>query len=219
VSERPPWEPRSRLEVEREVSDMKKRDRELGDSLGWIVDTLLQDESSVDDLERLQRKRREAVESLSYIRDVLISDAMELDHERLVGEEEALRRKKAKMRAEAERKQPVTVPPATVTQPLPVSTIDSRTRQATERAFARSPPRAAVPAAPATVGRKQGLQQAPPWNYTRSSFTTPAAAAVPPASLPRMPPPTSTRMKPVEPTRSTGAPATTKLHDPLGALG
>lgn len=202
IQERPHWEARSRLEVEGEVAGLKRRDKRLGNALGWIVDALLQDEGSVEDVERLKRKRREAVESLSYIRDVLISDAMELEDERLIGEEEALKRKgEAKKRAEELKPPPV----ASVAAPRPVSTIDSRMRQVTERAFARSPPRAS----PLTTSSE--VRQAAPWNYTRSSFSTPTAA-VPPASLPRKPPPTSTA-----PSRKTGG-VSSLQSDPLGAL-
>ncbi|KAF5315521.1 hypothetical protein D9611_004650 [Ephemerocybe angulata] len=198
----PPWEPRSRLEVEGEVANLKTRDKRLGDALGWIVDTLLQDESSAEDVQRLQRKRREAIESLAYVRDVLISDDLNLDHERLIGEEEALKRKrKEQMRAEESKLPPVT----TVAPPLPVSTIDSRTRHVTERAFARSPPRPTSGVQPSPSAE---LQQAPPWNYTRSSFSTPTG--LPPGSLPRKPPPTSTGTS-----RMSGI---VKSQDPLGAL-
>lgn len=203
ILERPPWEPKSRLEVEGEMASLRKRDKRLGDALGWIVDSLLQDESSVDDVERLKRKRKEAVESLSYIRDVLISDAIELEDERLIGDEEALRRKSEEMRRAEERKPPPITP---VAQPLPVSTIDSRMRQVTERAFARSPPRSS----PLTTSRTPELKQAAaPWNYTRSSFSAPSTA-IPSAAMPRKPPPTSTGAS-----RKTGS---ATLQDPLGVL-
>lgn len=186
------------MEVEGELRTFRKRDKRLGESLGWIVDALLQDESSADDVEALKRKRREAVESLSYIRDVLISDAVNLEDERLIGEEEVRERKRREKVRMEESKPP---PLKAVAAPLPVSTIDStRTKQVTERAFARSPPRAKVPVS--SVPQPSG---APPWNHSPSSFSSPTAGV----HLPRRPPPTSTG------SRKSGI---VKSQDPLGAL-
>ena len=39
--ERPPWEPRTRSEIERETTDLRIVQRRLGESVAWIVDTLL----------------------------------------------------------------------------------------------------------------------------------------------------------------------------------
>ncbi len=66
--ERPPWEPKTRFEMERDMSQVRARDRQIGDSLGWIVDVLLQDEET-EDKDRLKKEKREAIESLAYIRD------------------------------------------------------------------------------------------------------------------------------------------------------
>ncbi|KAF8894511.1 rab-GTPase-TBC domain-containing protein [Infundibulicybe gibba] len=82
---RPPWEPRTRLEMEREVSQLRMVNKRVGDSLSWIVDVLLQDETDVQDVERLKKRRREALESLAYIRDVMQSNATTIEEERLGG--------------------------------------------------------------------------------------------------------------------------------------
>ncbi|OSX64831.1 hypothetical protein POSPLADRAFT_1123881, partial [Postia placenta MAD-698-R-SB12] len=94
-AERPPWEPRSRFEVEREAADMRASQRRLGDSVGWIVDTLLLDEESPENEEQLKiirSRKREALECLAYVRDVLKGSVTEVEDERLVGEEERKRR-------------------------------------------------------------------------------------------------------------------------------
>ncbi len=88
--------------MERDISQLRARDKQIADSLGWIVDTLLQDEEETKDKQRLKKERREAVESLAYIRDILISDTMELEGDRLIGEEEAsLRRARYQLQESA----------------------------------------------------------------------------------------------------------------------
>ena len=92
-SERPPWEPRTRSEMEKDVTDMRVLQRRLGESVGWIVDTLLLDENdkqSEDEKKQIQKRKREALESLSYVRDVLQGSVSpsELDEDRLLSEEE-----------------------------------------------------------------------------------------------------------------------------------
>lgn len=101
-TERPPWEPRTRFEMEREISDLKNTQRVLGDSVAWIVDTLLQDPGDVsspaegeEHAKKLKERKREALESLAYVRDALkgVVGTEEIDVERLVGEEEFRKRK------------------------------------------------------------------------------------------------------------------------------
>lgn len=103
-AERPPWEPRTRFEVEREVADIRNVQRRLGDSVSWIVDTLLLDEDGTD-AERaksVRARKREALECLSYVRDVLKGTVSEkaIEEDRLVGEEE-LKRRRAQAEKEA----------------------------------------------------------------------------------------------------------------------
>jgi len=95
--QRPPWEPRTRFEVERDISEMRSLNKQLGKSVSWIVDVLLQDEDSVKEpqqLKDIQTKKREALESLSYVRDVLNSGATRVEEERSWGEQEFKRRTK-----------------------------------------------------------------------------------------------------------------------------
>ena len=87
---------------------MQALQRKLGDTVGWIVDTLLLDEGDANDetgKKYVQKRKVEAVEVLAYVRDVLKGVVTEVEDDRLVGEEEAKRRRdkerKAKEAAEA----------------------------------------------------------------------------------------------------------------------
>ncbi|KAF8959037.1 rab-GTPase-TBC domain-containing protein [Flammula alnicola] len=123
VEERPPWEPRTRFEIERDISQIRSRDKSLGESLAWIVDALLQDESEVQDAQRIKVQKREALESLSYVRDVLMTNEMTLDDDRLVGGEEKMRRK-LKAQKESEELQAASAS-AVVAPPARVPVTDS----------------------------------------------------------------------------------------------
>lgn len=216
--------------MERDISQLRARDKQIGDSLGWIVDVLLQDEEETENRQRLKKEKREAIESLAYIRDVLISDAMVLEDDRLVGEEEALRRK-----ARAQRQESAAIPgvmgpspprpglPSTVSPPAPLPVIDSRPKTTGNRHRSQGSP----PGLPFSQPRASGNAETPvgggpalaPWNYTRSSFS--GTRTLPSASLPRPPPPTSRNLRRAggqsgdqTPTRGEGA----GYSDPLGAL-
>ncbi|TDL27618.1 RabGAP/TBC [Rickenella mellea] len=106
--ERPPWEPKTRFEIEREISAMKTLHKQLADSVGVAVDALLQDESTDAGEERLKAirdKKREAIECLAYVRDVLSGSSSDVDDERLFPEEEYdKRKKKAQVEKEAAEK-------------------------------------------------------------------------------------------------------------------
>ncbi|KAF8334135.1 rab-GTPase-TBC domain-containing protein [Cantharellus anzutake] len=104
--DKPPWEPRTRFEIEREVAAYSSMNKRLGKALSWVVDTLLQGaEDTPDPLSENSAesaKRREALECLAYTRDLLNADqatpASQLDEERLLGETEyhSLREERAK---------------------------------------------------------------------------------------------------------------------------
>jgi len=94
--ERPPWEPKTRFEMEREISDMRSVQKRVGDAVGVGVDCLLLDEGAdrdEDTLKSIRERKREALESLSYIRDILRESQTELNEERLYGEIEFRKRK------------------------------------------------------------------------------------------------------------------------------
>lgn len=82
--------------MEKDVADMKALQKRLGESVGWIVDTLLLDEgenAAEDQAKKIRARKREALESLAYVRDVLRGSVTDIEEERLVGEEEFKRRK------------------------------------------------------------------------------------------------------------------------------
>ncbi|TFK29890.1 RabGAP/TBC [Coprinopsis marcescibilis] len=222
IPERPPWEPKSRLEVEREMEAFRRRDKRLGEALGWIVDTLLQDEESVKDVQALRRRRGEAVESLAYIRDVLISDPAELEEDRLLKGNSGQQPPEKVGTSQAEepesslqqRDRPTVIEPPTIAPiapPLPVSVVDS----GSGRKISRPPPatqfspNVSVARRPASGGAdmSQELAKSAPWNRTKSDFNRPTTTV-----LPRKPPPTSSGRqdsKSVDKSRE---------FDPLGAV-
>ncbi|GJE98099.1 RabGAP/TBC protein [Phanerochaete sordida] len=166
-SERPPWEPRTRFEMEKETADLKALQRRLGDSVGWIVDTLLLDDGSVDNQDRaksIKERKREAVECLSYVRDVLKGSVppSQIEEDRLVGEEElkARRAKELEKQAASLARAEAEYPLAGLTLPQPAATAPSSLSQpaSTRRSqdyftmgpsFTRPPAKAASPEAAA----------------------------------------------------------------------
>lgn len=199
--------------MERDISKLRALNRQLGQSLGWIVDVLLQDESDVKDPQQLRDKQRQALESLSYVRDVLNGGGTEAEEERLFDEEEFNKRKLKAKQSDMKNGQPqndldVHQPVA----PTPVPVVDSRPKISSPRSSrkydSRSPPRplpitslpvgASLPSprSPSTSSTlipalfpDSGSTRLAPWNYTRSNFS---GATLPTSTLPRMPPPTST---------------------------
>lgn len=216
--ERPPWEPKSRFEIEREIAALQSTNKRLGESLAWAVDVLLQDEAEAKDLQRLQKSKREALEAVSYVRDVLTRHHTGVEEERLFGEEELARRKKA-----AEDKSSPAMHVYEPAAPSPVPVVDSRSAMP-------PPPVAISPSAPAAstnpaLSPTSSAANLAPWRYTRSNFSS---GALPSATLPRVPPPTSAALRrPPEVSReksrpsSSSAPRQTQSkteHDPLGVL-
>lgn len=95
AEERPPWEPRTRFEMEKEITEMRGLQKRLGDAIGLAVDSLLQDEGGdrdEDSLKKIRERKREAIESLAHVRDILKGISTDIDEERLFGEEEHRRR-------------------------------------------------------------------------------------------------------------------------------
>ena len=56
--ERPPWEPRTRFEMESEITALRAVNKRLGDSLSWIVDVLLQDDEASANRDELKKNRK-----------------------------------------------------------------------------------------------------------------------------------------------------------------
>lgn len=108
-----PLEQRARLDITQEISELKARQRLLGDSVGWIVDTLLQDEGDAPDkakADALKARKRAALESLAYVRDVLQGGVTKLEDDRLWNDEELQKRRVKKPRQPSRERQPVTNP-------------------------------------------------------------------------------------------------------------
>lgn len=197
IEDRPPWEPKSRVQIEKEMSELQARNHKLGDSLAWIVDTLLQDESETKDVQRRQRQKRAALESLAYVRDVLLTGSTTIEEERLVSEEEAKQRRKNAL----EKRKPLTVTAPSAPDPLPVADSQtSITRSSSGHTITpqqpHSPPKIptkAVPfnplPAPVATPSPSPAQRAP-WSYTPFG-----SSSLPSAMLPRPPPPTSTSFR------------------------
>lgn len=183
--ERPPWEPKTRFEMERDMSQVRARDRQIGDSLGWIVDVLLQDEET-EDKDRLKKEKREAIESLAYIRDVLISEAMELEEDRLA------QAKRQTVIRSAPPIGPFMVPPA----PLPV--IDSRPKRSGTRqtgSLSTKPVMQTLTTTGIEDPVSSGGSVLAPWNHTHSNFCEITSFPATTANLPRLPPPTSRNLR------------------------
>ena len=196
--ERPPWEPRTRLEMEREISSLRYTSKRLGKAVGWIVDVLLQDESIANgprDLESIRTRKREALECLSYVRDVLLTNPKEIDESRLVGEEELKSR-----RVRAESAKPQELPQTILHRPSSVPVAEPRSRPTSSSVLpslasdSTRPQRSSV-----SPGRKASHLPSPstsnapsisfaPWKHTKSDFTGETFAG---ATLPRPPPPIS----------------------------
>ncbi|KAG6832371.1 hypothetical protein H0H92_002639 [Tricholoma furcatifolium] len=168
--ERPPWEPRSRFEMERESSSLRATNKRLGEALVWIVDALLQDETEVKEPQRLKKQRQEALESLSYVRDVLLGNVDEIEEERLLGEEDFLKRNSSKARTNQAPPPPrleALAPPPAAAHPHP---------QAQPLRNATSPD---AMISPSTFGSgriagtpSSGLNGLPPWNESQSRLSS-----------------------------------------------
>lgn len=195
---------------------MRASQRRLGDSVGWIVDTLLLDEESPENEEQLKiirSRKREALECLAYVRDVLKGSVTEVEDERLVGEEERKRRQslqeeEAAEAAKAHNKPAMPSPPQPAASPpagsRPVA-MPSRPTRTAEPPSLRPLPKAAAdflrqgtvegarPPLSSSSPSDNASKTAPiaPWSYTRSDFSIRDS---PITSLPRVPPRTSTML-------------------------
>ncbi len=178
IGEQPPWEHRSRLEMEKELSDLHAMNKRLGDSLGWIVDVLLQDEDQAN-AEHLRKQRRQAIESLSYVRDILISQSTDdIEEERLYSEEENAKRKREKA------KQADVVEVLQPKIPTPVKPNPARGKGSRSLPIANTPPAGRMSS---SLSQNTSPARLAPWNYTRSNFSSPTS--LPETLLPRPPTP------------------------------
>ncbi|KAK7043610.1 hypothetical protein VNI00_008221 [Paramarasmius palmivorus] len=206
--ERPPWEPRSRSQMEREIEGLRANNKRLGESLTWVVDTLLQDQSEASDPQALQHRKQGALETLSYIRDVLNGGIHDLDEDRLFDDSEKAKRK-SHLLVDTKAKSPTTqgyfdghIPSPKAPSPVSVAETSSKTgktRSSISHPTVQSP-QYQLPASPPTsltpsltpLTPSNGIRMAP-WNYTKSSFSG-DGSPLPSASLPRPPPRSSSSL-------------------------
>ncbi|KAL5528993.1 hypothetical protein ACEPAG_4967 [Sanghuangporus baumii] len=145
LEERPPWEHRTRFEMEREVADLRTLQKKMGDAVGLAVDALLQDEGEERDAEaikRIRNRKREAIESLAYVRDLLKGTTTEVDEERLYGEDEYKRRKRPLISQGGDIKQTSSPPPRPPEPVVPARPSLEHRRQKS------SPPAQSLPSHP-----------------------------------------------------------------------
>jgi len=246
TEERPPWEPRTRFEVERDAAQLRAVQRTLGASVSWIVDTLLLDEDpdlSEERAKKVKESKREALEALSYVRDVLLSGSTDIDEERLMSEEEFKKQRKAQQekqeQAATSTDEPTSSFDKVVISPPPVSrpaahiqgtnaprprTIASHSALPSLSSSFDSPRLSASKGSRAssfsvTPPSQEGKPH-PPWNHTRSTFSSqsrfsaevPSLAPLPRASTALTPPMVAAQSPPSSQTPPS------RLHDPLGVL-
>jgi len=241
--ERPPWEPRTRFEIERDAAQLRAVQRTLGASVSWIVDTLLLDEDADQSEERTKKvkeSKREALEALAYVQDVLLSGGTDIDEERLMSEEDFKKRQRAQQEKQV---QTATTEESSfdkaIISPPPLSrpaTQIQATNAPRPRTIASHPvlpsssssfdsPRLGVSKGPrasalAVVSRGQEAKPQPPWNYTQSNFSSPRgfSAEVPSlAPLPRASTGSTPTTAAVQGQPPSQTPAS-RLNDPLGVL-
>ncbi|KAI0373274.1 hypothetical protein BV20DRAFT_1104130 [Pilatotrama ljubarskyi] len=172
TAERPPWEPRSRFEMEREITQLRSLQTKLGDTLGWVVDTLLLDESGIEDdaaKKTVEKRKREALECLAYVRDVLKGAVTDVEDERLISEEE-LKRRQEKEKRQQEAARALSRKHSTPYPPLTAAAIP-------------------IEARPQGTGARRSQDYFMPQAPGKSPPTTKAPAPVPAAASAVRPPP------------------------------
>ncbi|KIJ44190.1 hypothetical protein M422DRAFT_252206 [Sphaerobolus stellatus SS14] len=239
IDERPPWEPRARSEVEAEVAELRGLLKKLGDTIGWAVDVLLQDEGGTKDNSKpLAERKREALECMSYVRDVLNQGGRGvIEEERLFGEEEYKRRKQRNaapsLSVPQQPKPVVHPPPHVVPKPedkakhhgpsasfsgkepftpvvsLPRTPLTQAPPDPLIRFSSRPNPSFYLPSSNHAPSESQPKRVAPPWEHTPSNFS--ADTPYTRASLPRPPPPLRTVSS-----SSSETPPDNPKSDPLG---
>ena len=189
--------------MEREVSQRRSRDKLLGESLAWIVDTL-QDEAEAQNTSHLKKKKQAALESLAYVRDILRGDMSELDEDRLMKME--YRKKKT---ADLRRHPQEIFMAAALPRPPSVPVVDSRQH------VSRLPTHPTNRTNTSTItSHVSGPTNLAPSNYTRSSFSglNPISAV---EGLPRLPSSSSQSWESRDPRGQDGEKV---QQDPLGVL-
>ncbi|EJD06088.1 uncharacterized protein FOMMEDRAFT_104560 [Fomitiporia mediterranea MF3/22] len=173
--ERPPWEHRSRFEMEKDVADLRAFQKMLGDAVGIAVDALLLDEGSdrdADELKRIRNRKREAIESLAHVRDLLKATTSDIDEERLYGEEEYKRRKRTPPPQANEIKQSASPPPRPP-EPAAAARLSLEHRRQRSSPSPRTSPSVPIASLPRTPAIIQQQRDPTPINRTLQAATLP----------------------------------------------
>jgi len=222
--ERPPWEPKSRFEVEREITEGKLLQRKLGDAVEWIVDALLQDEDTADQdkVTSVKDSKREALESLAYVRDVLKGRTNVIDDDRLFSAEELAKRKTKEATRPDESLQsrwktvPAIPPTASLADQRARMVKTSGSQESLSSPLSNKP--ASMPSLNSGYHPSESLgPQRVPWN---NSSNTKSNVAIPPWQPPPTTPaafrPSAYPPPPAGPSQE--APPRKVQQDPLGAM-
>ncbi|KAI0086643.1 hypothetical protein BDY19DRAFT_959591 [Irpex rosettiformis] len=203
-TERPPWEPRTRFEMEKDISQLQVVQHQLGDSVAWIVDTLLLDDGesadkNADQTKSVKERKREAIESLAYVRDVLkgIVPSTQVEEDRLFAEDEVKKRQKQSKKGVAEAT-------ASATSITPNGPVRKSSDSPPQLRTTLTPPKPAA----MTLPRFPSHSSAPVKRAQDYFSTGPSASRSPPRSspLPSFARPKEASPSPVPPTGSVLAP-------------
>ncbi|KAF9457184.1 rab-GTPase-TBC domain-containing protein [Collybia nuda] len=212
-------EPRTRFEMERDILHLRRTNKRLGKTLGWIVDVLLQDDTEAASREHLQKRKCEALESLSHVRDILIGDDVEIEEARLLSEEQVL---------DMNSKKNLTTQTSSPSAPVVARQQGAHSWIHRPRSSPHSTPYAGslvsnTPSSGSLGGSEASLALADSlWNRARSSFSDPFSP-LPAETFPQIPPPIlisgPERSFPNSSKTSDQTPHRTPAYsDPLGAL-
>lgn len=230
--------------MEKEIQELKLRQKLIGEAVKIAVDSLLLDEKRdelTDSIDDIRRRKREALESLAYARDILLGNSNTIEEEQLFGETEYKRRiATRKVLQSTQNTTKGEAIPSRVSAPQPAALFSggyneshSQPRSVTESPHPlTSLPRTATKTTSrpfvTTTGKSPSSLESPrpigpaPWNSTRSNF---AASAIESPNLPQIPPPASATLpNNLQHSRSKSAHSGSAprrrapSYDPLGAL-
>jgi len=221
---RPPWEPRTRFEIEREATAVRGTLKTLSDAVGAALDVLMHTETDPKHQAEDRSRRKEALECLDYVREVLgqasKGDVGSLDEERLWGEKGLEKRKKVQAESPpqtsadlASQSKPAEPSPSAIVQPVKVANTPAVYRKTRGTSLPVNRP------VERSLPTRQSETIVAPWNHTPSSFSNSSLSY----SLPTKPPPTT--LAPPPAARTSSRPEPIREHtgasvhqDPLGVL-
>jgi TBC1 domain family member 5 len=224
LESRPPWEPRTRFEMEREITSIRGTLKTLSEAVGAALDVLLQTETEQNKQGDEQSRRREALECLDYVREVLRQrskgELTPLDEERLWGEHELQRRRASRVEPQntstpekqvATGSQEPNMNPKIINPPKAANIPEAMSRRSRGGTLPVNSPMEKLPHA------RNSSQVVAPWNHTPSSFSSQSSS--PNYTLLSKPQPSSLAIpSPAQRSSRPGSRESTVEQDPLGAL-